>query len=91
MAPEVINMDPSSPYDCMADIWSLGITAIELAEKNPPLVDYAPMRAMCLIPFEPPPKLKEPSKWSAGFQDFLYCCLQKDPRTRQSARELLNV
>jgi serine/threonine protein kinase len=63
MAPEVINMDTSSPYDFKADIWSLGITAIELAEKNPPLVDMAPMRALCTIPYEPPPTLKQPEKW----------------------------
>lgn len=63
MAPEVINMDNAAPYTFSADIWSLGITAIELAEKNPPLVDLAPMRAMCLIPFDPPPHLKEPNKW----------------------------
>ncbi len=63
MAPEVINMDSSEPYDNKADIWSLGITAIELAEKNPPLVELAPMRALCVIPFEPPPKLAQPEKW----------------------------
>ncbi|PRP80295.1 hypothetical protein PROFUN_11773 [Planoprotostelium fungivorum] len=77
MAPEVINMDTSVPYDTRADIWALGITAIELAERNPPHVELAPMRALCLIPLEPPPTLKEKEKW-------------KTPRRRPAADELMN-
>eukprot|EP01114_Cavostelium_apophysatum_P003871 TRINITY_DN1400_c0_g1_i4.p1 TRINITY_DN1400_c0_g1~~TRINITY_DN1400_c0_g1_i4.p1 ORF type:complete len:1584 (-),score=580.27 TRINITY_DN1400_c0_g1_i4:69-4820(-) len=89
MAPEIITMDSSTPYKEKVDIWSLGITAIELAEKNPPLVDLAPMRALCLIPFEPPPELKEPHKWSEVFRDFVRECLKKVPDERKSAVELL--
>jgi len=89
MAPEVIQMDSVAPYDQKTDIWSLGITAIELAEKNPPLVDLAPMRALCLIPFEPPPTLSRPHLWSENFNDFIRVCLNKDPAERKSATELL--
>jgi serine/threonine protein kinase len=91
MAPEVINMDSTHPYDIKADIWSLGITAIELVEKNPPLVDLAPMRAMCVIPFEPSPTLKEPEKYSYELRDFIAQCLHKNPKDRKSAVELLQV
>ena len=73
-------MDNSEPYNQQADIWSLGITAIELAEKNPPLVDLQPMRALCVIPFEPPPVLKDANRWSTQFHDFVDCCLRKDPK-----------
>jgi serine/threonine protein kinase len=73
-------MDNSDPYNQMADIWSLGITAIEMAEKNPPLVDLQPMRALCVIPFEPPPTLKDAVRWSTQFHDFLDSCLRKDPK-----------
>eukprot|EP01117_Protostelium_nocturnum_P002767 TRINITY_DN1369_c0_g1_i2.p1 TRINITY_DN1369_c0_g1~~TRINITY_DN1369_c0_g1_i2.p1 ORF type:complete len:1307 (-),score=499.61 TRINITY_DN1369_c0_g1_i2:21-3941(-) len=90
MAPEIINMDVSIPYDCKADIWSLGITAIELAERNPPLVDLAPMRALCLIPFEPSPTLKEKEKWSSNFHSFVATCLRKSPKRRPSAEELMD-
>eukprot|EP01119_Soliformovum_irregulare_P003116 TRINITY_DN1341_c0_g1_i1.p1 TRINITY_DN1341_c0_g1~~TRINITY_DN1341_c0_g1_i1.p1 ORF type:complete len:1290 (+),score=340.11 TRINITY_DN1341_c0_g1_i1:82-3951(+) len=88
MAPEVINMDSSNPYDTKSDIWSIGITAIELAEKNPPLTEFAPMRALCMIPFNPPPSLK-PAHWSLPFHEFLQMCLLKDPRHRKSATDLL--
>eukprot|EP01118_Nematostelium_gracile_P014273 TRINITY_DN5522_c0_g1_i2.p1 TRINITY_DN5522_c0_g1~~TRINITY_DN5522_c0_g1_i2.p1 ORF type:complete len:331 (+),score=73.34 TRINITY_DN5522_c0_g1_i2:176-1168(+) len=88
MAPEVINMDTTLPYTHNADIWSLGITAIELAEKNPPLVTLAPMRAMCVIPFEPAPILA--GNWSSDFKNFVAACLDKDPLTRISASQLLS-
>lgn len=84
-------MDATRPYNEKADIWSLGITAIELAEKNPPLDSLAPMKAMCIIPFEPPPKLQNAEKWSENFQEFLTVCLRKSPKDRKSASELLGV
>ena len=80
MAPEVIAEQKG--YGCLADIWSLGITVIEMAELKPPLSDVHPMRAILLIPSKPPPVLKEPQKWSASFNDFLSKCLQKNPRDR---------
>lgn len=86
MAPEVIQQNM---YDGKADIWSLGITCIELAEMLPPLSDIHPMRALFLIPTAPLPKLSEPEKWSKDFHDFLSKTLVKEPEKRLSAEELL--
>uniref|UniRef100_A0A7S4IMD9 Protein kinase domain-containing protein n=1 Tax=Vannella robusta TaxID=1487602 RepID=A0A7S4IMD9_9EUKA len=86
MAPEVVR---EVGYDTKADIWSLGITAIEMAEMNPPHSNMHPMRAIFLIPTRDPPTLTEQSEWSDDFNDFLACCLVKDPEERWSADELL--
>ncbi|XP_077961266.1 misshapen-like kinase 1 isoform X7 [Gasterosteus aculeatus] len=90
MAPEVIACDenPDSTYDYRSDIWSLGITAIEMAEGAPPLCDMHPMRALFLIPRNPPPKLKS-KKWSKKFIDFIEGCLVKTYTTRPSTEQLL--
>eukprot|EP01114_Cavostelium_apophysatum_P019704 TRINITY_DN6419_c0_g2_i1.p1 TRINITY_DN6419_c0_g2~~TRINITY_DN6419_c0_g2_i1.p1 ORF type:complete len:376 (+),score=101.00 TRINITY_DN6419_c0_g2_i1:218-1345(+) len=91
MAPEVISVQKGKGegYDFKADIWSLAITAIELAEGKPPLFDIASLRVIFLIPARPPPTMTEPQRWSSEFNDFLSVCLQKDPNKRPSASSLL--
>jgi serine/threonine protein kinase len=86
MAPEVIQ---EVGYDVKADIWSLGITCIEMAESKPPYSNIHPMRAIFMIPSRPPPKLTEADKWSADFNDFVFKCLTKNPDQRPGAKELL--
>uniref|UniRef100_A0A9J7ZL71 non-specific serine/threonine protein kinase n=1 Tax=Cyprinus carpio carpio TaxID=630221 RepID=A0A9J7ZL71_CYPCA len=90
MAPEVIACDenPDSTYDYRSDVWSLGITALEMAEGVPPLCDMHPMRALFLIPRNPPPKLKS-KKWSKKFQMFVDSCLVKNYQHRPSTETLL--
>jgi hypothetical protein len=85
MAPEVV---AGSPYDSVADIWSTGITALELSEGLP-LADVHPMRVLFLIPTRPPPTLAHPEQWSPDFSDFLNACLVKDPAGRATAVDLL--
>nr|DBA20967.1 TPA: hypothetical protein GDO54_017695 [Pyxicephalus adspersus] len=90
MAPEVIACDenPDSTYDYRSDLWSLGITAIEMAEGTPPLCDMHPMRALFLIPRNPPPKLKS-RKWSKKFLNFVDNCLIKNYTHRPTTDTLL--
>jgi len=86
MAPEVIQ---EVGYDFKADIWSLGITCIEMAESKPPYSNIHPMRAIFMIPSRPPPKMTDPDKWSKEFNDFIFKTLTKSPDQRPTATELL--
>ncbi|XP_069753689.1 TRAF2 and NCK-interacting protein kinase-like isoform X3 [Narcine bancroftii] len=90
MAPEVIACDenPDATYDFKSDLWSLGITAMEMAEGAPPLCDMHPMRALFLIPRNPPPRLKS-KKWSKKFVSFIEGCLVKNHSQRPATDQLL--
>ncbi|XP_076356503.1 serine/threonine-protein kinase mig-15-like isoform X1 [Tachypleus tridentatus] len=90
MAPEVIACDenPDATYDNRSDLWSLGITALEMAESQPPLCDMHPMRALFLIPRNPPPRMKS-KKWSKKFHSFIETVLVKDYQHRPYTDQLL--
>ncbi|XP_016431606.1 myosin-IIIa [Sinocyclocheilus rhinocerous] len=91
MAPEVIACEQQldSTYDERCDVWSLGITAIELGDGDPPLADLHPMRALFKIPRNPPPTLHQPELWSNDFNDFICKCLIKDFELRPNVFDLL--
>lgn len=82
MAPEVIK---ESHYDGRADVWSLGITTIEMAEGAPPHSNLNPLRAIFLIPSKPAPTLADPDNWSPEMSDFIRCCCKKDPSERSDS------
>mmetsp|Transcript_24858 Transcript_24858/g.31637 ORF Transcript_24858/g.31637 Transcript_24858/m.31637 type:complete len:427 (-) Transcript_24858:87-1367(-) len=86
MAPELIR---GCEYDDKVDIWSLGIMLMELAEGEPPYMDYPPLRALFLITTRGIPGLKEPEQWSKEMISFLDKCLIKEPQARPTANELL--
>lgn len=92
MAPEVIACDenPEATYDSRSDLWSLGITSLEMAEGHPPLCDMHPMRALFLIPRNPPPRIKRSSKkWTKKFDGFIETVLVKDYHQRPYTDQLL--
>nr|XP_060624318.1 STE20-like serine/threonine-protein kinase isoform X2 [Anolis sagrei ordinatus] len=91
MAPEVVMCETSKdrPYDYKADVWSLGVTLIEMAEIEPPHHELNPMRVLLKIAKSEPPSLAQPSKWSADFKDFLKKCLEKNVDARWTTSELL--
>ncbi|XP_063148465.1 serine/threonine-protein kinase 10 [Candoia aspera] len=91
MAPEVVMCETmkDTPYDYKADIWSLGITLIEMAQIEPPHHELNPMRVLLKIAKSDPPTLNYPSKWSPAFRDFLKTALDKNPETRPTATQLL--
>lgn len=86
MAPELIK---SHTYDGKIDIWSTGITAIEMAEGDPPYIDEKPFRALLLITVSPAPTLRDLEKWSLFFRHFLRSALTVDPSRRATGEQLL--
>lgn len=76
-------------YNKKADIWSLGIAAIEMGEGAPPLGEATAFSALFFIPNNPPPTLSEPGRWSPAFAKFLARALVKAPAERATADELL--
>ncbi|XP_075300635.1 uncharacterized protein LOC104338081 isoform X2 [Opisthocomus hoazin] len=91
MAPEVVQCETSkeSPYGYKADIWSLGITLIEMAEMEPPYHELNPLRVLLKIAKSQPPTLRHTKRWSEDFKDFLRKSLEKSPEARWSASQLL--
>ncbi|KAI5107183.1 myosin-IIIb isoform X2, partial [Silurus meridionalis] len=91
MAPEVIACEQQLDYsyDARCDVWSLGITAIELAEGDPPLAEMHPVKALFKIPRNPPPTLHHPDQWCRSFSHFIAQCLIKDFESRPSVTHLL--
>ncbi|EDV21721.1 uncharacterized protein TRIADDRAFT_30095 [Trichoplax adhaerens] len=89
MAPEVILSMDEGPYDGKADVWSLGITCIELAERKPPLINMNAMSALYHIAQNDPPTLKESPRWSVAFVSFVAKCLNKDAKDRPSTEDLM--
>ncbi|XP_043537061.1 serine/threonine-protein kinase 10-like [Chiloscyllium plagiosum] len=91
MAPEVVQCETSkdAPYDHKADVWSLGITLIELAEMEPPHHELNPMRVLLKITKAPPPTLSQPSRWSPDFKDFLRKALERNVDVRWCVKQLL--
>uniref|UniRef100_A0A3Q2QEB8 Myosin IIIB n=1 Tax=Fundulus heteroclitus TaxID=8078 RepID=A0A3Q2QEB8_FUNHE len=91
MAPEVIACEQQydSSYDARCDVWSLGITAIELADGDPPLAEMHPVKALFKIPRNPSPTLRNPDQWCRSFSYFISQCLIKDFEARPSVTHLL--
>ncbi|XP_028844063.1 mitogen-activated protein kinase kinase kinase kinase 3 isoform X2 [Denticeps clupeoides] len=91
MAPEVAAVERKGGYNQLCDIWAVGITAIELAELQPPMFELHPMRALFLMTksnFQPP-KLKDKVKWTSNFHHFVKVALTKNPKKRPTADKLL--
>jgi len=87
MAPELIR---GQNYGTKVDIWSLGIMAMEMAEGEPPYMEFPPLRALFLITTKGIPPLQEADRWSALFKDFVAKCLERDPEARLDSRGLLS-
>ncbi|XP_068766486.1 mitogen-activated protein kinase kinase kinase kinase 1 isoform X2 [Struthio camelus] len=92
MAPEVAAVELKGGYNELCDVWSVGITALELAELQPPLFDLHPLRVLFLMSKSgyQPPKLKDKAKWSPAFHNFVKVTLTKNPKKRPSAAKMLS-
>uniref|UniRef100_A0A670Z8E3 non-specific serine/threonine protein kinase n=1 Tax=Pseudonaja textilis TaxID=8673 RepID=A0A670Z8E3_PSETE len=93
MAPEVAAVELKGGYNELCDVWSVGITAIEMAELQPPMFDMHPLRVLVLMTKSgyQPPKLKEKARWSPAFHNFVKVTLTKSPKKRPSASKMLTV
>ncbi|XP_048508226.1 neither inactivation nor afterpotential protein C isoform X2 [Athalia rosae] len=91
MAPEVVTSkgEPETGYGSRADVWAIGITAIELADGKPPFQGMHPSRALFQIVRNPPPGLYRPANWSQNFNDFITECLEKNPDNRPFMAEIM--
>uniref|UniRef100_A0A915C9E9 Protein kinase domain-containing protein n=2 Tax=Parascaris univalens TaxID=6257 RepID=A0A915C9E9_PARUN len=91
MAPEVMLCEtfPEKKYNKLADIWSFGITLIEMAEERPPYSEMNPAKVVFKIIKAEPPTLERPSQWSSSFRDVVFRCLTKDPQNRPTAADLI--
>ncbi|XP_062241643.1 mitogen-activated protein kinase kinase kinase kinase 5-like isoform X1 [Platichthys flesus] len=91
MAPEVAAVEIKGGYNELCDIWSVGITAVELAELQPPMFDVHPLRVLFLMSKNgyQPPKLKDKSKWSSMFYNFVKAMLVRNPKKRPGASKML--
>ncbi|XP_061452433.1 mitogen-activated protein kinase kinase kinase kinase 1 isoform X2 [Rhineura floridana] len=91
MAPEVAAVELKGGYNELCDVWSVGITAIELAELQPPMFDLHPLRVLVLMTKSgyQPPKLKEKARWTAAFHNFVKVALTKNPKKRPTASKML--
>ncbi|XP_069042486.1 mitogen-activated protein kinase kinase kinase kinase 5 isoform X3 [Lepisosteus oculatus] len=91
MAPEVAAVEIKGGYNELCDIWSVGITAIELAELQPPMFDVHPLRVLFLMSKSgyQPPKLKDKAKWSSVFHNFIKMMLIRNPKKRPNATKML--
>uniref|UniRef100_A0A7E4VGJ3 Mitogen-activated protein kinase kinase kinase kinase n=1 Tax=Panagrellus redivivus TaxID=6233 RepID=A0A7E4VGJ3_PANRE len=92
MAPEVASVEQRGGYGVECDIWAVGITAIEVAELQPPNFEFHPMQVLYMMTKSSykPPRLKDKSRWSANMHDFVKCCLTKNPKKRPSPDKLLS-
>lgn len=91
MAPEVILAMDEGQYDGKVDVWSLGITCIELAERKPPYFNMNAMSALYHIAQNDSPSLSANNDWSETFKDFVESCLQKNPYDRPNSSKILRV
>uniref|UniRef100_A0A1I8EZ41 Protein kinase domain-containing protein n=1 Tax=Wuchereria bancrofti TaxID=6293 RepID=A0A1I8EZ41_WUCBA len=91
MAPEVMICEtfPEKHYNKLADIWSFGITLIEMAEEKPPYAEMNPAKVIFKVIKADPPSLERPSLWSSDFRAVVTKCLTKDPENRPSASDVL--
>lgn len=89
MAPEIIDNESNSGYDCKADMWSFGITAIELVKGLPPFAELPAMKVIMMIISKEPPKLGRDDLFDPNFKEMVNSCLQKDPHLRPTAEHLM--